>query len=68
LGELSYAIYLVHVVLWHYMTAIGLDGRPWACGAVMGASVLLSLAVRHWIEMPVDRWRSKLTRTWLASR
>jgi peptidoglycan/LPS O-acetylase OafA/YrhL len=53
-GELSYPMYLTHLML------IGLVLHlepPYPVWIAIGGTLLLSMALRYLLEMPIDRWR-----------
>jgi peptidoglycan/LPS O-acetylase OafA/YrhL len=55
LGELSYPIYVTHVLA---LLVVGPD----APGMALALTIGLSLALTFAVERPVDRWRHNLTR------
>jgi len=59
IGELSYPVYIAHMLVLAWLPGtLDLDWRGVVCALV---TVLLSAVLMHTIEMPVDRFRAKLT-------
>ncbi len=56
IGELSYPVYLVHLLVLSFLDGFGI----WRGVACVVISVLVSIAVLLAIEQPVDRWRQRL--------
>lgn len=59
LGEISYATYLGHWMLWmgFKLVFVGKDGMGWGLFALFVAMVLASSALLyHWIERPAQKW------------
>jgi len=59
LGEMSYAMYLVHLVSWGLWPRLGID-LPWSRTVdfyvgTLALTVLMSMAMWHFIERPADR-------------
>ncbi|HTB23657.1 MAG TPA: acyltransferase [bacterium] len=65
IGELSYTVYLSHLLVANLMRPLGVTSGPWASLYVMAGSVALCLAIRHMIEKPADHWRRAMTRKWM---
>lgn len=59
IGDASYSIYLVHpfavALAWRAASSAWLTGTFIFIGAAMVASVLLGMAVHHWLEQPLLR-------------
>jgi peptidoglycan/LPS O-acetylase OafA/YrhL len=67
IGEASFSIYLMHVLVFHYgMRWLGLQRTVyephWLLLGIAG--VALPMVVSHWVEMPLQRH----TRRWLQGR
>lgn len=61
LGNLSYPIYLVHVLVKDVVVSWGV--RDSNGEIILLATLVVAAAVLHWIEEPLDAWRQKrLTR------
>jgi peptidoglycan/LPS O-acetylase OafA/YrhL len=62
LGNVSYALYLVHMVVWWHV--VRLTDKPetlgWV-GATLAASALLATASHRYIEAPVRAWGRRLS-------
>jgi peptidoglycan/LPS O-acetylase OafA/YrhL len=67
IGELSYTMYLGHLVAFELLLGIGLGGGYWGSVEAILATVALSLLVRHVVERPADRWRHRLSRPFLEA-
>ncbi len=68
LGELSYPVYVVHVLLIQLVHQLdgrsGLHVEPFAqAGLVLLGSLLLAHALNRGVQAPVERWRSRLKHT-----
>ena len=64
LGEISYATYLGHWILWmgFKFAFVGEAGLTWPLFALFAAMVLASsVLLYHWIERPAQRWVNGLT-------
>lgn len=60
-GELSYPVYLVHLLVIEMMADYGLLGYKWkSTGAVVFFVVISAIAIRHFIESPVEQLRAKV--------
>lgn len=58
LGELSYPIYITHILVsWPLHGLHGQHGTPVSGALLLPVTILVSLAVYHWLEEPIDRWR-----------
>lgn len=55
IGELSYPIYISHMLVLRHATWAG---RAWSF-ATVGMSVLLAMVVVHFVERPIDAWRQR---------
>jgi peptidoglycan/LPS O-acetylase OafA/YrhL len=67
LGELSYPIYVVHILVkWVFLAAEGVErtGQTEVSGLwLLGGSVLVSVAIEKVVGAPLERWRQKRIRT-----
>jgi peptidoglycan/LPS O-acetylase OafA/YrhL len=67
LGELSYPIYVVHILVkWVFLAAEGVErtGQAEVSGLwLLGGSVLVSVAIEKVVGAPLERWRQKRIRT-----
>ena len=66
LGDLTYALYLVHWPIVYAVGRSGLDGYP-AFLIVLVASVLMSALLAFLVEKPILRWRDAIRRIRLYS-
>jgi exopolysaccharide production protein ExoZ len=73
LGDATYGVYLIHPVLYFYVTpAIGLEGvktgpaggRLLLAACIVVASFVLALASERLFEQPVRRWSKSLLAAW----
>ena len=57
LGEASYGLYLLHIVLWHYLSYIVVSPvTGWIYVLYLLAAVALSLVSFHYFEQPTRNW------------
>lgn len=63
LAELSYGVYLIHIVIAVYAASrlhLPEDGTAWAvvvwCAVVIPPSLLYAAVTRRWVELPAQRW------------
>jgi peptidoglycan/LPS O-acetylase OafA/YrhL len=56
IGELSYPIYLSHLLVLGVLWPLQLAQTQWS---VLLVTLLLSAALLQWVERPVDRWRQR---------
>lgn len=56
LGELSYPIYLVHLVVIGFVLTFEVPEPMWA---VLGATLALSISLLLLVDEPIDRWRQR---------
>jgi peptidoglycan/LPS O-acetylase OafA/YrhL len=62
LGEASYALYLLHVIVWTWLfQAAGLPINPWTYALYLATALGLSIACFRWVEVPA---RQYLLRAW----
>jgi peptidoglycan/LPS O-acetylase OafA/YrhL len=68
LGELSYAVYLDHLLVIDLLNLVFVKAGFTPAGAIQVsvASVALAWLLRRFIESPVDRWRHRLSDRWMA--
>ena len=59
IGELSYPIYLGHMLVAH---AIHFAAPNWRSIVVIAVTILLSIGVVRFIEEPLDRYRQKIVK------
>ncbi len=63
LGGISYALYLFHISVTHFLfRTLGLDGFPYFIAAV-GASILIAAVAHRWLEQPSIGLGRRLTTT-----
>jgi peptidoglycan/LPS O-acetylase OafA/YrhL len=63
IGELSYPLYVVHfLVIWVAARLFADPASPLAHAAVIAAVLLAAVAMRAWIDEPVDRFRQRRLR------
>jgi peptidoglycan/LPS O-acetylase OafA/YrhL len=55
IGEFSYPIYLWHIGLQYFVEPAN---RLWGGGLLLLLSILASVPLVFWVEMPMERWRS----------
>ena len=63
LGEASYAVYLIHIPLWHYVIKMHLDQNNQFFPFYILTVIVLSLVCFYWFERPM---RSSILR-WSAT-
>ena len=56
IGELSYPIYLTHLVV---VAGVLIYALPYPSWSAIGTTLILSAAILQFVERPVDRWRQK---------
>jgi peptidoglycan/LPS O-acetylase OafA/YrhL len=67
IGELSYTVYLSHFLVADCLYVFGWAKGQWGIVEVMATTILFSLLIRHAVEKPADRWRHRLTETWMKN-
>ena len=62
LGEASYALYLIHIVLWHYVERfVSGPHIDWLYSSYLVAAIALSVVSLRFFEQPTRRWILKGT-------
>ena len=68
MGELSYTMYLGHLLVVDLYAGFDFGWAHWGRFPVLVMALTIALAwlIRQAVEKPADRWRARLTHRWLG--
>jgi peptidoglycan/LPS O-acetylase OafA/YrhL len=61
IGRLSYSLYIWHGAAWFFLSNVGMTKTVLTSFAELGVTFILAVASYYLIEMPVLRWRNRIS-------